>query len=72
VTGKRTYEQMLEEVETIMESLQAGDTDVDKVVSKVERGFEVLSELRTKLDKMTLKINKIREDFHKIPPTASS
>ena len=70
--NEKSYEDMLEEVELLMEELQMGEIGLDKVISKVERGFAILTDLRDRLDKMSLKINQIKENFHKSPPTSSN
>ena len=56
-----TYEEMLTEVETIIAALQSEDLPLDRVVSMVKRGHAILTELKNKLDAVSLQITEMRE-----------
>ena len=58
---QQSYEEMLLEVEEIIAKLQSEDLELDHVVSMVKRGHALLTELRDKLDAVSMQITEIRD-----------
>ena len=56
-----TYEEMLTEVEAIIADLQAEDMPLDRVISMVKRGYTLLTELKNRLDTVSLQITELRD-----------
>ena len=54
------YQTMLEEVEGIVKQMSSPDLDLDQMVNKVERGYELINNMRERLQKTKDKI----EDLH--------
>ncbi len=57
------YQQMLEEVETIVRTVSSGSLDLDDVVTNVERGYKLITQMRERLDATKAKVEKLRHDF---------
>jgi exodeoxyribonuclease VII small subunit len=55
-----SYETMYAELETIIESLQSGELNLDQAVKKYERSKELISKLEEYLDSAQNKITKIK------------
>ena len=58
-----SYQQMLEEVEGIVRSVSGGPLDLDEVVTRVEKGYKLIKQMRTRLDTTKAKIEKLRTEF---------
>lgn len=64
-----TFEQALERLESIIESMEAGDTALADLVSKFEEGSKLLKTCQAQLKEAELKIEKLNltsgelEDF---------
>ena len=56
-----TYEEMLTEVEAIIADLQEEDMPLDRVISMVKRGYTLLTELKNRLDTVSLQITELRD-----------
>lgn len=54
-----TFEIALERLETIIESMEAGDTALAELVAKFEEGSKLLNLCQTKLKEAELKIEKL-------------
>lgn len=61
MTESKTYRTMLQEVETILQDMSRPDLDLDQMVTKVERGYELIQSMRGRLEQTKGKI----EDLHK-------
>lgn len=59
---QQTYEEMLTEVENIITELQSEELALDRVISMVKRGYSLLSELKRRLDEVSLQITDIKDD----------
>lgn len=53
------YQQMLREVETIVESMNQPDLDLDQMVSQVERGFKLIESMRSRLQETQEKVDEL-------------
>ena len=62
------YEAMLTEVETIVQDVGSSELDLDSVVGRVERAYELIREMKARLDETRLKIENLRSDFEKKEP----
>lgn len=58
-----SYQNMLEEVEGIVRSVSGGPLDLDEVVTRVETGYKLIKQMRTRLDATKAKIEKLRTEF---------
>lgn len=58
-----TYRQMLVEVEGICREIAAPDLDLDQMISKVERGYQLIQSMRTRLDATREKIDQLRVEM---------
>lgn len=54
-----SFEQALEELETIVEKLEAGDAPLEQSISIYQRGAELKAHCETKLKNAQLKVEKI-------------
>ncbi|SMF21756.1 exodeoxyribonuclease VII small subunit [Pseudobacteriovorax antillogorgiicola] len=54
------YQTMLEEVEGIVKEMSSPDLDLDQMVNKVERGYELIQLMRDRLQQTKAKV----EDLH--------
>jgi exodeoxyribonuclease VII small subunit len=59
----KKYSKMLNEVESIVEEISSADIDLDKMVDKVEKGFDLIKKMRERLDQTKEKIEVLRKDF---------
>lgn len=58
-----TYQQMLDEVETLVRDVASSELDLDAMVGKVERGYGLIKSMRERLDSTKLKIDQLRTEF---------
>jgi len=55
-----TYGRMLEEVEALVRDVAAPDLDLDEMVRKVERGYELIKSMRARLGETKQKVEQLR------------
>jgi len=60
-SDSQNYQKMLEEAEAIVQDIGSGKMDLDQMVSKIERGYILIKDMRHRLDETKLKIEKLRE-----------
>ena len=60
--SKLTFEAALEQLESIVEALEAGDTPLEQLVEQYEKGTQLLEHCRTKLGEAELRIQKIEKN----------
>lgn len=58
-----SYQRMLEEVETIVRSISSPDLDLDRMVNQVERGYELIRQMRLRLDETKTKIDQLHQRY---------
>jgi len=63
MADSKKYSKMLEEVESIIDEISSEDIDLDKMVDKVEKGFDLIRKMRARLDQTKNKIETLRKDF---------
>lgn len=54
-----SYDEAMEEVKTILNELEEGDTGIDVLVDKVERGAHLLQQCKVKLKDVEHKITDV-------------
>lgn len=59
---KNSYSNAVEEIESILEKIEAGSLDVDELTAKVSRVSDLLKICRDKLHKTEAQIDKILKD----------
>lgn len=62
-TESRQYGDMLQEVELIAREIDEESMDLDGLVIKVERGYDLIKQMRARLSTTKEKIEKLRHDF---------
>ncbi len=60
-TEKLNFEQALEQLEKIVESLESGDTPLAELVDRYEQGTRLIAHCRSKLNDAEIRIQKISE-----------
>ena len=63
-----TFESALERLETILESMESGDTPLADLVAKFEEGSNLLKVCQTKLKEAELKIEKLNIKTGEVEP----
>jgi exodeoxyribonuclease VII small subunit len=59
----KSYRQMLLDVEGICRDIARPDLDLDEMISKVERGYQLISKMRERLDRTRSKIDQLRGEM---------
>lgn len=59
----KTYGSMLEEVEGIVRGLSNGEIDLDKMVTEVEKGYELIKAMRLRLSTTKAKLETLRSEI---------
>jgi exodeoxyribonuclease VII small subunit len=57
------YQDMLREVESIVESVGDSNLDLDEMVQKIERGYDLIKNMRDRLETTKSRIEKLRVEF---------
>ncbi len=57
------YQEMAAELDTILESLQTSDMDIDQAVKAYEQGMQLVKELEEYLHQAENKITKVKAKF---------
>jgi len=60
-SDSQNYQKMLKEAKAIVQDIGSGKMDLDQMVSKIERGYILIKDMRHRLDETKLKIEKLRE-----------
>ena len=58
-----TYKAMLSEVETLVREVAQPDLDLDDMVNKIERGYQLIKAMRLRLETTKQKVEQLRLDF---------
>lgn len=58
----QTYQSMLQEVETLVTEVSSGKLDLDNMVAKVEKGYGLIRNMKTRLEDVKGKIEKLHAD----------
>jgi exodeoxyribonuclease VII small subunit len=59
----QTYQKMLEEVEGLVREIAAPDLDLDIMVQKVERGYELIRTMKLRLDETKTRIDQLHQRY---------
>lgn len=60
--GHSNFKDMMNEVERIIESVGSESVDLDQLVIQVEKGYELIQKMQTKLEDTKLKIEKLKPE----------
>ena len=63
MTESVRYQTMLEEVEGIVKQMSSPDLDLDQMVTKVERGYELIQAMRDRLNQTKEKIDQLQQKY---------
>lgn len=58
----QTYQTMLIEVESLVQEISSGKLDLDNMVAKVEKGYGLIKDMRSRLEDVKGKIEKLHAD----------
>lgn len=64
--NSKTYKSMLSEVEAIVQDISSNEVDLDEMVSKVERGYELIQKMRLKLETTKEKIEELHKKYEDV------
>lgn len=66
--AKTDYRALSEELDTILESLQTADLDIDEAIKRYERGMVIVKGLEAYLKNAENKVTKLKTRFDTSPP----
>ena len=58
----QSYQAMLVEVEALVQEISSGKLDLDNMVAKVEKGYGIIKNMRSRLEDVKGKIEKLHAD----------
>ncbi|HYX33071.1 MAG TPA: exodeoxyribonuclease VII small subunit [Oligoflexus sp.] len=59
----QSYQKMLEEVEGLVRDIAAPDLDLDVMVQKVERGYELIRSMKLRLEETKTRIDQLHQRY---------
>ncbi|MGA7159557.1 MAG: exodeoxyribonuclease VII small subunit [Bacteroidota bacterium] len=62
--SKRTFEQSLERLEKIVDSLEQGETPLESAIALYEEGIQLSKECMETLSRAELKVKKLNKDMN--------
>lgn len=57
------YQDMLKEVQKILSELSSSDIDLDTLVNKIERGYELITLMKTRLEEIKNKVEELKTNY---------
>lgn len=63
MSESQTYQKMLQEMEDILQQMTTPNLDLDQMVAKVERGYELIQSMRERLDRTKDKIEQLHRKY---------
>ena len=67
-----SFQTMMHSVEKIVSDISQDDCDLDKVILKVEKGYEILKEMKQRLSEAKNKIEELKNDYEEHEQLLSS
>ncbi len=61
--NSENYEKMLKEVESIVHEISSDSVDLDQMVTKVEKGYELIQKMKNRLTATKENIEKLRKEY---------
>lgn len=58
----KKYQELLTDVEGLVQEISSGKLDLDKMVEKVEKGYGLIKNMRSRLEDVKTKIDKLHID----------
>lgn len=71
MSESQTYQKMLQEMEDILQHMTTPNLDLDQMVAKVERGYELIQSMRERLDRTKDKIEQLHRKYDEPVATQS-
>ena len=59
----KSYQQLMEELDAVMQALQASDIDVDSAIAQYEKGIALTKQIETYLTTAENKLTTLRENL---------
>lgn len=59
----QTYQSMLNEVESLVGEISNPSMDLDQLVSKVEKGYSLIQQMKERLDSTKVKIDELHNKY---------
>ncbi|NRA64069.1 MAG: exodeoxyribonuclease VII small subunit [Pseudobacteriovorax sp.] len=59
----KSYQSMLEEVETIVTEMSSPDLDLDNMVTKVEKGYQLIEAMKERLSHTKMRIEELHNKY---------
>jgi exodeoxyribonuclease VII small subunit len=69
--SSKSYQQMLEKVETIVQDISTNEIDLDQMVQKVEEGYQLIQTMRERLNTTKDRIEELHRKFDEQDPSSS-
>lgn len=63
MSDSTSYQNMLSEVEQIVKDIASPNLDLDLMVEKVEKGYELIQSMQTRLDTTKSRIEELSQKF---------
>jgi exodeoxyribonuclease VII small subunit len=58
-----SYQKMLSDVEKLVQDVGSPDIDLDKMVEKIENGYDLIKTMRSRLEATKENIDKLRAEY---------
>jgi exodeoxyribonuclease VII small subunit len=62
----KKYQDMLQEVEMLVRQISSPELDLDSMVSKVERGYQLIEQMKERLTSTKKKLDELHKRFDEV------